>query len=276
MTSTLNTGAAAPRWREATLAAAETAADFTLFLKTQMTPDELDPVTPMSTLDIQKRMMTALPAGYEPFQMKAEHPSTAYESFHKSLVNEQARPKSMPFNKAACDSSSYNYASGRLDHQTYYASLDVEREDCNDQCLNVIFPIWFNLGVVKYGWLGGNPDAIGSGARSHLWDWPKHGVADVEAEANANETKLTSGQMSLPQLMSESGLDFADVVTDWAESFGVTEDEIKRRLLDMTMPPPKQQQQPGQSDQQQTTNGNPAAYAALGRVNGNGANHGTN
>jgi hypothetical protein len=32
---------------------------------------------------------------------------------------------------AACDSISYNYASGRLDHQTYFIALDVERENAN-------------------------------------------------------------------------------------------------------------------------------------------------
>ena len=140
-TSTLNTGAAARRWREATLAAAETAADFTLFLKTQFQPDELDQAEPFSTLEIQKRMMTALPNAYEPFQMRAEHPNATFESFHRSLINEQARPKSMPFNKAACDSSDYNYASGRLDHSTYYGALDVDRGECDDLVLDPLFDV---------------------------------------------------------------------------------------------------------------------------------------
>ena len=34
----------------------------------------------------------------------------------------------MPFNVAACNSSGYNYASGRLDHQTYFKSIRVEQE----------------------------------------------------------------------------------------------------------------------------------------------------
>src|SRR5690606_2575054 len=104
----------ARRWREATVAAAENIADFTLFIKTQFEPDEMDSVSPMSTLDVQKRMITALPAGHDAFQPKAEQPTANHAEFSKSLVNEQARPKSMPYNKAACDSSSYNYASGRL------------------------------------------------------------------------------------------------------------------------------------------------------------------
>lgn len=240
--STLNTGAAARRWREATLAAAETAADFTLFLKTAFQPDseEMQYATDFSQQEITKRMMTALPVGYDPFQMKAEHPTASFEAFHKCLVNEQARPRSMPYNKAACDSSSYNYSSGRLDHQTYYASLDVERADANDLVMDPLFEPWFDLSVVVFGWLGGNPDAVGPGAREHLWDWPKHRVADVESEANANKTALQSGQAFPHQLFSEAGLDFEDELSKAATSYGVDVDEMRQRLLDVTLPRPQQ------------------------------------
>jgi hypothetical protein len=33
----------------------------------------------------------------------------------------------MPFNVAAGNSSGYNYASGRLDHQTYFKAIRVEQ-----------------------------------------------------------------------------------------------------------------------------------------------------
>jgi capsid protein len=242
MASTLNTGAAARRWREATLGAAETAADFSVFLKTEFQPSEIDALSPMSTLDIEKRMMTALPQGWDAHQMKAEHPNANYEAFHKTLINEQARPKSMPYNKAACDSSSYNYASGRLDHQTYYAALDVEREDCNDLVLDPLFNVWLDLAIARFGWLGGDPAVVSAAARSHLWDWPKHRVADVKQEADANATKLTSGQIGLHRLYTDAGLDMADEVAAMAQAFGVDEAEIKKRLLEITMPMPKQPQ----------------------------------
>ena len=236
--STLNVGAAARRWREATLAAAETAADFTLFLKTQLPQDseEMQYATDFSTQEITKRMMTALPIGYEPEQMEAKHPTNNYELLHKQLINEMGRPKNMPYNKAACDSSSYNYASGRLDHQTYYAALDVERADCDELVLSPLFLTWFDLAIARFGWLGGNPDAISDGAREHLWDWPKHRVADVEAEANANETKLKSGQVFHHQLATDAGMDFEDEIEKAATAYGVTTDELRKRLLDVTLP----------------------------------------
>lgn len=235
--STLNTGAAARRWREATLAAAETAADFSVFLKTGFQPDQIARVAPMSSLDIKKRMMTSLPDGWGVEQLKAEHPSATYESFHDQLINEQARPANMPKNKAKCDSSQYNYASGRLDHQTYYAALDVERRDADDLVLDPLFTLWFDLAIANYGWLGGDPARVSVAAKSHLWDWPKHRVADVQAEADAIETRLQSGQVGLHQVFSDAGLDLEDEIPAMAATYGITEDEMRRRLLDVILPP---------------------------------------
>lgn len=269
MASTLNLGAAARRFREANLSTAEKVAAWTLFLKTMFDPgaEELDGVAAMSTLDIVHGMMTALPNSVEPIQLKAEHPAPAYESFNKSLINEQARPKSMPFNKAACDSSSYNYASGRLDHQTYYGSLDVDREDCNDLVLEPCFDVWFDLAIATFGWLGGIPEAVGPSARLHTWDWPKHRVADVKTEADANETKLMSGQISLARLYSDSGVDIEDELVEMAKTFGISVDEMRQRLLDIIFPEPQQVQSPAPQRDPET-----AMAATLKRVNGYAVN----
>jgi len=234
--STLNFGAAARRWREAVINTAELVARYTLFLQTAFPPDEMDPVSPMSTLDVQNGMITALPAGFNAFQPKPEQPTATHETFHKTLINEQARPKSMPYNKAACDSSSYNYASGRLDHQTYYGSLDVERADCDDLVLDVAFDAWWFEAVQVYGWLGGNPDAIGDMAKAHLWDWPKHKVADVQAEASAIETQLRSAQTTLTQVYADRGLDFEDELAKNAIAYGVSVDDLRKLMLNAVFP----------------------------------------
>lgn len=240
--STLNLGAAFRRLREASLSTAEKIAAWTLFLKTQFQPDEMDQVLPLSTLEIVRGMMTALPNSVEPMQLKSEQPGPNYETFHRSLLNEQARPLSMPFNKAACDSASYNYASGRLDHQTYHQALDVDREDGNDDVLDPLFSVWMNFAVKRFGWFGGDPFAISAGGLLHAWDWPKHRVADVQAEASANETKLKSGQIFPHRLYADAGLDFEDELEKAAQSFGVTVDEMRKRMLDVVLPPPKQDQ----------------------------------
>ncbi len=237
--SSLNTGAAFRRMREAVIAAAETAADYSVFIKSGYSPERVQETDPMESFEIEKRMAVTLPEGWDAFQMKSEHPNSTYSEFHKSLVNEQARPKNMPYNKAACDSSNYNYASGRLDHQTYYAALDVDREDCNDQVLNPLFRLWFDMAIWTYKWLGGDPELVSRSASVHTWDWPKHRVADVEAEANANRTKLESGQIFVHRLFADGGLDWEDECQAAAAAYGVDVNEIKRRVLDALYPPPK-------------------------------------
>ena len=234
--STLNIGAAARRWREAVIAAAENIADFSLFIRTMFEPDEMDSVQPMSTLDIQKRMMTALPSGYDAFQPKAEQPTANHEDFNKSLINEQARPKQMPYNKAACDSSDYNFASGRLDHSTYYGSLDVDRADCDDMVLDQAFDVWFDEAVMRYGWLGGNPEALNPAARAHAWDWPTHQVADEKSHAQATQTKLATGQANIAEVYSECGKDFADSLAAESAATGVAVDDLQKLYVMRNLP----------------------------------------
>ena len=43
--------------------------------------------------------------------------------FKKEILNEIARCLGMPYNISAGNSSGYNYASGRLDHQTYFKAV---------------------------------------------------------------------------------------------------------------------------------------------------------
>lgn len=224
--STLNTGAASRRWREATVGAAETAADVSVLLHTTLNPNEIDAADPMSTVEFQKRMMTALPMGYDATQMKAEHPNATYEAFNKAQIAEQGRPKSMPYNKAACDSSGYNYASGRLDHQTYYAMLDFEREDCADLVLDHIFGVWFEEFVLVHG-LALDPHE----EPDHEWDWPKHPTADSVSEAQADDINLKNGSMPLSQLYASNGYDFETQVEAMANDYGVEVKEMRRILL---------------------------------------------
>jgi len=234
--STLNLGASARRWREAVVSSAEQIADFALFLETAFEPDELDLPASMSTMDINRRMMTALPAGVKAFQPKAEQPTATHETFSKSLINEQARPKSMPLNKAMCNSSDYNYASGRLDHSTYYGALDVDRGECDELVLDPLFDVWFEMAVASFGWLGGDPTRISDHAKAHAWDWPKHQVADIKSEASANDTKLKNGSTTLAKVYTECGEDYEDDLAKAAQSNGVSVDQQRQINLLLNLP----------------------------------------
>lgn len=237
-TSTLNLGAAARRWREANLCKAEMQAKLTVLLKSLMMPstEDADNIAAMSTLEMLTGMMIALPNSVEPVQMDMDTPGAQYESFHKTLVNEQARPKSMPYIVAACDASGSNYATGRLDHQNYYAALDTDRADADRQVLNVMFRIWFDAAVRFYGWLGGSPESLTAAARSHDWAWPKHRVIDEATEADSRDKRLKNGSMSLAQVYDDDGSDYEDEVVKQAAANGITPEQQRQINLLLNVP----------------------------------------
>jgi len=220
--STLQVGASSRRWREATVSAAETAASFAAVLETDMPPGDADEVRPFETFEIERRTATFNPMGWKLNQMRAEHPNATYEAFSRGQINEQARPKSMPYNLAACDSSTYNYASGKLDHQTYFVGLDVEREDGNDLVMDPLFSAWYVEAAPVYGWDRAEPD--------HAWDWPEYPVADVVSEANAQDTHLKNGTLSLTRAYARAGEDFTDELETLANDYGVPVAKVQEML----------------------------------------------
>ena len=230
--SSLNVGAGSRRWREATVSAAETAAEISVLLKTQMSPDQgADPVSAFTTLDWQKNLMMSLPGGWEAGQMRGEHPNATYEAFHRAQVSEQGRPKSMPHNLAAGDSSDHNFASGKVDYTPYYKRVDVEREDGNDLVLNPLFRTWWFEAQLRFGWIS-RVDQFGREIiPAHGWDWPEHPVADETAKAAANEKRVKTGQATLSAIYAESGRDFEDEIATMATDFGMSEDEVRQAIF---------------------------------------------
>lgn len=224
--STMQVGAASRRWREATVAAAESAADFAAILYTEATPEETEQAAPFSTMPIDKRMFTALPHGNKMQQLKAEHPNAVYSDFNRQQISEQGRPKSMPYNLSACDSSNHNYASGKLDREAYYVSLDVEREDGSELVLDKLWREWSREAEA---WLGLSRDRLRAADVS--WDWPSHPVADVESEASANDKKLRNGTSSPSRIYTECGENFDVEVARMAKDYGVDEQTVRNTIF---------------------------------------------
>jgi len=116
------------RYTLAVIAAAESAANIAVLMKTNAPAGgEAAEVEPMTEMEFSPNMAVFTPEGWEPSQVKAEQPATTYDMFKREILNEIARCLNMPYNIAACNSSGYNYASGRLDHQTYFKSIRVEQ-----------------------------------------------------------------------------------------------------------------------------------------------------
>ena len=200
------------RYRLAVLAAAETAADFALTLYTDAPPNgEPDAVEPMDVFELEARMATTLPQGWKLGQVKAEHPSTNHVEFVKSILAEIARCLNMPFNVAAGNSSGYNYASGRLDHQTYYKAIRVDQVQIAHTVLDRILAAWLNEAVLVEGllpqWMrrrGALDDVKFRG--QWFWDGTEH--VDPNKEANAQATRLKSHTTTLANEYAKQGRDW--------------------------------------------------------------------
>ena len=193
------------RYTLAVLGAAETAADFAAVLYTDSPANgEAATVEPMDIVELEKRMATTLPDGWKLGQIKAEQPGTTYAEFKRELLNEIARCLNLPYNIAACNSSGYNYASGRLDHQTYYKSIRVEQAHMSDAVLDRIFAAWRHeamltaeLAVLRG--IDGSP---------HQWFFDGTEHVDPAKEAKAQATRLGSHTTTLAIEYARQGRDW--------------------------------------------------------------------
>ena len=193
------------RYTLAVLGAAETAADFAAVLYTDAPASgEAAAVEPMDIIELETRMATVLPDGWKLGQIKAEQPGTTYSEFKRELLNEIARCLNMPFNIAAGNSSGYNYASGRLDHQTYFKSIRVEQADCDAVILDRIFAAWMGEAelLTEFSFLRG----MGEPAHQWFWDGTEH--VDPAKEATAQEKRLANNTTTLATEYARQGKDW--------------------------------------------------------------------
>lgn len=190
------------RYTLAVLGAAETAADFAAVLYTDAPASgEASSLEPMDVVELEKRMATTLPDGWKLGQIKAEQPGTTYSEFKRELLNEIARCLSLPFNIAAGNSSGYNYASGRLDHQTYYKSIRVEQSHLAESVLDRIFTAWLREArlMQDFTFIRG-VDSV-----PHLWFFDGTEHVDPAKEANAQAIRLANNTTTLANEYARQG-----------------------------------------------------------------------
>lgn len=209
------------RFTLAVLAAAETAADFAGILYTDAPAGgEADAAEPFEPIELEKRMLLTMPGGWKMSQLQAEQPATTYAEFKREILNEIARCLNMPFNVAAGNSSGYNYASGRLDHQTYYKSIRVEQSQMARVVLDPILRAWLREAILIEGFLPNSLRMLGS-TFEHQWFWDGHEHVDPAKEANAQKIRLANHTTTLAHEFARQG-------RDW-------EAELKQRAKELSL-----------------------------------------
>jgi lambda family phage portal protein len=209
ITSALPLFAQLRRYTLAVIAAAETAADFAAVLYTDSPANgEAANLEPMDVVALEKRMATTLPDGWKLGQIEAHQPTTTYGEFKNQILNEIARCLNMPFNIAACNSSGYNYASGRLDHQTYYKSIRVDQADMALIILDRILQAWLNEAILISDYLPLNWRTIVRTMPCHQWFWDGTEHVDPAKEAKAQEIRLSNHTTTLADEYAKQGKDW--------------------------------------------------------------------
>ena len=203
ITSALPLFAHLRRFTLAVVSAAEAAADFAGVLYTDAPANgEADAVEAMDTIQLERNMLLTMPGGWKMSQVDPKQPVTTYGEFKREILNEISRCLNIPFNIAAGNSSGYNYASGRLDHQTYYKSIKVDRSFIEETVLDRILDAWLaEWRLVK------RRDVESCDCR-HVWFWDGQEHVDPQKEANAQATRLQSRTTSLAAEYARQGKDW--------------------------------------------------------------------
>ncbi len=217
------------RYTLAVLGAAETAADFAAVLYTDAPAGgEATPVEPLDVIELEKRMATTLPDGWKLGQIKAEQPGTAYAEFKREILGEIGRCLQVPINVVTGDSSQHNYASGRLDHQTYFKSLRIEQAHLGRVVMDRIFSAW----IAEAALLQTFAFLRALQAINHQWFWDGMEHVDPAKEANAQATRLATGTTTLAYEYARQGKDWEAELRQRAKEkqlmrdLGLTESEL--------------------------------------------------
>ena len=221
----LNLFAVLRRYVAATVLAAELVADQSLVFKTGSPPNgqaaTVGDGESLPVMEIERGVGMFCPEGWEPFQIKAEQPVLTFVEFRKAIINEIARCLNMPLNVAACDSSDYNYASGRMDHQTYFKSIRVDQIDLEEHILDRVLSAWLTEAIAAGAMAELANQAAEEISFKHCWFWDGREHVDPAKEANAQAQRLTSNTTTL-------AAEFARAGKDW-------ETELRQRAAELNL-----------------------------------------
>lgn len=193
------------RYRQATVAAAETAASFAAMLYTENPPEEGMTYPPdWEKIPIDRRMLTTVPAGWKMSQLKAEQPASGHPEFVRTCLTELATGHSTTYEIASGDYSNVNYSSGRLGLQRFNRAINVDRARMERTALNPILRAWLAEAVLiklipsittrSDQWL-------------HRWLWPAMEMIDPLKEARGEQIDLENYGTTFSEMCARDGVD---------------------------------------------------------------------
>jgi len=233
------------RYTLAVIGAAETAANVGVIMSTTAPAGgEAAEVDPTTEMELARNAAVFMPEGWSATQIRAEQPTTTYAMFKGEILNEIARCLNMPFNIAACNSSSYNYASGRMDHQTYYKSIRVDQAQCEAVVLDRILTAW----LAEAGRVLDELPALEQ--TGHQWFWEGHEHVDPAKEASAQAQRLTSNTTTLAAEYACLGRDWEAELNQRAKEVALLKKLGLSAPTVLPLPPDKEEEQSENEDEE--------------------------
>ncbi len=217
------------RYTLATLSAAEAAANFSGILYTDAPAEgEADDVRPMDSFALERNTLLAMPGGWKMSQLDPKQPAATYSEYVDKLIDEIVRCILMPSNIAKGNSSSYNYASGRLDFQSYYRMLRVDQSLISSAILDKILMAWLR----EYFLINPVRVAARYPIPPHAWFFDGTQHVDPLKEARGLEIRLKNNVTTLAQEYALQGKDWETEIRQRArekrlmKELGLTEEEV--------------------------------------------------
>lgn len=174
------------------------------------------PIERWTTVELVRGTLMTLPAGAKASQFKPEQPTTHYEMFVSAKLRECGRVLCVPFGKMAGDHSRYNYSSGKLDDNQYWADRDVERQAIEAKVLNPFFRRWLDFARFYSPRLAASPIPI---ARlRHAWHYDARPTADSVKDATGDELNLTNATDTPQAICERDGTTLEEVLDQRAEA----------------------------------------------------------
>lgn len=236
------------RFEMATCHAAEAVANVALYMKTPSSAYAGSDSAPFTTAPTARNVMMLLPDGCDLFQPKMENPNSNLEMFVRQMMMGFCRSGNVPLGLGIGTSKDSNFSSFKGDiRNTWQPEVKAEQERLTSVCVEVIFN-WFledvvydpsyvdHLGQVVPGVLDGMPPI---GKIDHQWYWDSLPPLDELDAANAAETRVRSGQSSLPQEYADRGIDFDTAMARGAAGFGITVEAYKAAIFNRLFTTPQ-------------------------------------
>lgn len=172
------------------------------------------------------------PEGWKLNQFKAEQPTTTYPMFKREIIGEMGRCVNLPLNISSCDSSGYNYASGRLDNQTYDRNNETERFFISTDILDRVFDA-FHAEWATYRKL---TLAEIRETESAEWYFTSRDHVDPNKEASADDTRIKNGTLTKSAYYSKRGMDSTVETKQWIKEHIDMMVEWKKMLKEAGLP----------------------------------------